>query len=66
MGITRAADYKSSPHILLNLLKYQNYSNITQMMIELIQVVTERYVFAEDDIVYFTLKRNIRKQGEGI
>jgi hypothetical protein len=31
----------------------------------IIQIVTERYMVAEDDIAYFTLKANVKKQGEG-
>ena len=29
------------------------------------QIVTERYIVTEDDIAYFTLNTDVRKQGEG-
>ena len=59
MGITRELDYTYQPHISLN------YSEILLMSIEFIQIVTERYMVMEDEIAYFSLKTNIRKQGEG-
>ena len=30
----------------------------------IIKIVTERYKVEEADITYFTLKKNVRKQGE--
>ena len=35
------------------------------MIIETIQIVTERYMVKDDDIVYFTLHAKVRKLGEG-
>ena len=54
MGITREADYKYLRHISIN-YPDNNY----------IQIVTERYMVEEDDIAYFTLYTNVRKQGAG-
>ena len=35
------------------------------MIIETIQIVTERYMVKEDDRVYFTMYVKVRKLGEG-
>ena len=35
------------------------------MIINVIQVVTERYMVQEDETMYFTLNLNVKKQGEG-
>ena len=59
MGIRREIDYNYQLHISLN------FPEILLTSTRIIQIVTERYMVIEDGIVYFTLKSNIRKQGEG-
>ena len=35
------------------------------MIVETIQIVTERYMVKDDDTAYFTLHAKVRKLGEG-
>ena len=42
-----------------------NYSELITMVIDIVQIVTERYMFTEDIIVYFIQNISARKQGEG-
>ena len=59
MVITREEDYKYSSHISIN------YPEIISMVIKIIQIVTERYMFEGENKAYFTLNTNTMVQGEG-